>query len=158
MRFILVDRVDALVPGESISGVKNLALSEEVFAEHFPDHPLYPGTLLIEALAQLGGCLVECSFHQRSPETRRAVLVQIERAKFHGPCRPGDHIALRCNLVSELEGAAQVEAHAFVQQQRAVEATLNFRLVQVQAESVHQQRRALYQTWMRAWKPEFPIR
>jgi 3-hydroxymyristoyl/3-hydroxydecanoyl-(acyl carrier protein) dehydratase len=158
MRFILVDRVDALVPGESITGVKNLALSEEVFAEHFPDYPLYPGTLVVEALAQLGGCLVECSYHQRSTDTRRAVLVQIERAKFHAPCRPGDQIAMRCTLVAEIEGAAQVEAQAHVGDQRAVQATLNFRLMQVESEHLHRSRRSLYRTWMRAWNPQFEIR
>ena len=158
MRFILVDRVDALVPGRSIAGVKNLALSEEIFADHFPDHPLYPGTLVVEALAQLGGCLAECSYHQHSADTRRAVLVQIERAKFHAPCRPGDQLDLRGTLVSEIEGAAQVDAQALVAGCRAVEATLNFRLVQVASESVHRSRQALYRTWMRAWNPEFPIR
>ena len=158
MRFILVDRVDALVPHESIAGIKNLSLSDDVFADHFPDHPLFPGTLIVESLAQLGGCLVECSFHQRSHETRRAVLVQIERAKFHAPCRPGDQLQLRCSLVSELEGAAQVDAEAAVKDQRVAQATLNFRLVQVESEKVHQQRRELYRTWMRDLNPGFPIR
>jgi 3-hydroxymyristoyl/3-hydroxydecanoyl-(acyl carrier protein) dehydratase len=158
MRFILVDRVDALVAGERIEGVKNLAYSEDVFADHFPDHPLFPGTLIVEALAQLGGCLVECSFHRRSDETRRAVLVQIERAKFHAPARPGDQLRLRCTLASELEGAAQIDAEASVNGERVAQATLTFRLVSVDSERVHQQRRELYRSWMRNITPDCPIR
>ena len=158
MRFILVDRVDALIPGESIAGVKNLAMSEDVFADHFPDHPLFPGTLVVEALAQLGGCLVECTFHSRSEETRRAVLMQIERAKFHAPCRPGDQIEMRCALTNDLEGASRVDAEARVRGERVAQATLDFRLVKVDSERVHQQRRELYRTWLSAIQPTFPIR
>jgi 3-hydroxyacyl-[acyl-carrier-protein] dehydratase len=158
MRFILVDRVDALTPGERIAGVKSIAMSEDVFADHFPDHPLFPGTLVVEALAQLGGCLVECTFHSRSEETRRAVLMQIERAKFHAPCRPGDQLEMTCTLASELEGASRVEAEARVRGERVAQATLDFRLVKVDSDRVHEQRRSLYRTWLSALRPSFPIR
>ena len=159
MRFILVDRIDQLVPGESIVGIKNLTLSDDVFEDHFPGHPVFPGTLMVEALAQLSGCLVECTFHARSDATRRAVLVQIERAKFHAPCGPGDQLQLRSKLVSEIEGtAAQVEAQAFSNDQCVTRATLNFRLVEVESETVHRQRRELYRTWMRNINPSFPVR
>jgi 3-hydroxyacyl-[acyl-carrier-protein] dehydratase len=158
MRFILVDRVDALTPGESIAGVKNLALSEDVFTDHFPDHPLFPGTLVVEALAQLAGCLVECTFHSRSDETRRAVLMQIERAKFHAACRPGDRMDLRATLTNEMSGASRVDGEVHVNGARVAEATLDFRLVKVDSERVHQQRRDLYRTWLAAIDPSFPIR
>jgi 3-hydroxyacyl-[acyl-carrier-protein] dehydratase len=158
MRFILIDRVDALTPGRDIVGVKSLSLSDEVFADHFPDHPLFPGTLVVEAMAQLGGCLVECSFHQRSAETRRAVLIQIIRAKFHAPCRPGDQLELRCTLASELDGAARVEGEVRVRDQAVAEATLDFRLLSVDSDRLHRHRRELYRTWMRQLDPTFPIR
>ncbi|APV50706.1 hypothetical protein BWI17_14040 [Betaproteobacteria bacterium GR16-43] len=149
MRFILVDRVDALEPGRHIEGVKNVAMSEDVFADHFPDNPLYPGTLLVESLAQLGGCLAEFSFHAGSEETRRAVLMHIREAKFHAPCRPGDQLRMRCELTSELQEVALVSAVARVGEAKVATAELTFRLVRVDSPRLHEHRQALYRTWMR---------
>ena len=149
MRFILVDRVDAVEPGKYIEGVKCVPLSDDYFADHFPDHPLFPGTLTVEAMAQLGGCLAELSFHAGSTETRRAVLMQIREAKFHAPCRPGDQIALRCELASELQDVALVSAQAKVRDERVASAELTFRLVKVESEKLHRHRVDLYRTWMR---------
>jgi 3-hydroxyacyl-[acyl-carrier-protein] dehydratase len=149
MRFYCVDRVLEVRRGEFVRGIKNVALSEDVFDEHFPDNPLYPGTLIVEALAQVGGFLVECSTREGPSDPRRAVLGQIDKAKFHQPCRPGDQIELRCALVSTLEGAARVEGQACVQGEMAAHATLTFRLVKVESEQVHRQRRQLYRLWTR---------
>jgi 3-hydroxyacyl-[acyl-carrier-protein] dehydratase len=150
MRFILVDRVDAVEPGRFIEGVKNVALSDDVFDDHFPDHPLFPGTLLVEAMAQLGGCLAELSFHAKSPETRRAVLMNIREARFHAPCRPGDQVAIRCELEGELEGAMRVAAQARVAGERVASADLTFRLVAVASPRLHEHRLGIYRTWMRS--------
>jgi 3-hydroxyacyl-[acyl-carrier-protein] dehydratase len=158
MRFFLVDRVDELRPGELARGVKNLSLTEDLFQDHFPEHPVFPGTLLIEALAQLSGFLAECSFHQDSTETRRAVLTQIDKAKLHLPCRPGDQIELVSRLASQLEGAAQLETEALVRGERAASATLTFRLLKVDSEQVHEQRRALYRLWTSELNLPFAIR
>jgi 3-hydroxyacyl-[acyl-carrier-protein] dehydratase len=149
MRFYFVDRVWELKPGELVRGIKNVAMSEDVLDDHFPDNPLYPGTLIVEALAQIGGFLVECSTREGESDPRRAVLGQIDKAKFHQPCRPGDQVELRCKLVSVLEGAAQVEGEATVQGKRAAQAMLTFRMVKVDSEEVHRQRRRLYRLWTR---------
>ena len=149
MRFYFVDRVSELQPGRVARGIKNVAMSEDVLDDHFPDHPLYPGTLIVEALAQLGGFLVECSTREGASDRRRAVLGQIEKAKFHQACRPGDQVELRCTLLSVLEGAAQVEGEASVAGRRAAQATLTFRLVKVDSEEVHRQRTRLYRLWTR---------
>jgi 3-hydroxyacyl-[acyl-carrier-protein] dehydratase len=149
MRFYCVDRVLEVRRGEFVRGVKNVALSDDVFNEHFPDNPLYPGTLIVEALAQVGGFLVECSTRHGAADLRRAVLAQIDKAKFHQPCRPGDQIELGCSLVSTLEGAARVEGEARVRGGLAAAATLTFRLVEVASEAVHAQRRQLYRLWTR---------
>lgn len=157
MRFFLVDRVDELRPGEAVRGVKNITLSEDWCGDHFPDHPLYPGTLIVEALAQLGGFLVECSVRSGVADLRRAMLGQIEKAKFHRPCRPGDQVELRCKLLSTLEGAAQVEGEALVRGERAAGATLTFRLVSVESARVHQQRAELYRQWTQELKAPVTI-
>jgi 3-hydroxyacyl-[acyl-carrier-protein] dehydratase len=153
MRFILVDRVEALEPGRFIEGVKNVALSEDVFDDHFPDNPLFPGTLIVEALAQLGGCLAEFSFHAASEGTRRAVLMQIKEAKFHAPCRPGDQLRLRCDLAGELQEVALISALARVGGEKVASAQLTFRLVAIDSPRLHQHRQSLYRTWMRDLDP-----
>jgi 3-hydroxyacyl-[acyl-carrier-protein] dehydratase len=155
MRFFLVDRVDEIVPGQSIRGVKGVTLSEGYLHDHFPENPLFPGTLMVEALAQLGGFLVEASC-PADPQPR-AVLAQIERAKLYHPVRPGDQLDLRGRLLSTLEGAAQLEGQAFVGTTRVAVATLTFVLRQVDSERVHQQRRELYGLWTRHLTLSFPL-
>ena len=158
MRFFLVDRVIEIEPGASARGIKNLSLADEVFEDHFPEHPIFPGTLLIEALAQLAGFLAECTYHAAATDTRRAVLAQIEKAKFHRPCRPGDQVELVARLTGQLEGATQLDTEAHVRGERAAAATLTFRLIRVDSEKVHEQRRALYKLWTSDLELPFTIR
>lgn len=158
MRFFLVDRVDELRPGEMIRGVKNVTLSEDFLQDHFPSQPLFPGTLMIEALAQLGGCLVEATFNTSDDDVRRAILAQVDRAKFNGMVRPGDQLTIVCTLVSALEGAAQVRGEARVGEREVARATLLFALRAVDSERVHRQRREIYEIWTRHLNLGFTLR
>lgn len=158
MRFLLVDKVEEVIPGESIRGIKNVTLSEDFLADHFPDLPVFPGTLIIEALAQLGGFLAEATCNAGEGEARRAVLAQVDKAKFHRPCVPGDQIELRCRLVSRLEGAVELEGEALVKGRKAAQAMLIFRLLRVDSEKVHTHRRDLYRLWTRDLDLPWPIR
>jgi 3-hydroxyacyl-[acyl-carrier-protein] dehydratase len=94
MRYYLLDKVTALVAGERASGVKCVTLSDEILHDHFPDYPMLPGALIVEAAAQLSGFLLELSFNAPDKPLVRAMLVQIERAKFYDPIAPGDTLAL----------------------------------------------------------------
>lgn len=158
MRFLLVDKVEEVIPGESIRGVKNVTLSEDFLADHFPDRPVFPGTLIVEALAQLGGFLAEATCNSGDGEVRRAVLGQVDKARFHRLCVPGDQIELRCRLVSRLEGAVELEGEAQVKGQKAAQAMLMFRLLRVDSEQVHAHRRDLYRLWTRDLDLPWPIR
>jgi 3-hydroxyacyl-[acyl-carrier-protein] dehydratase len=159
MRFFFVDRVDQIEPGKYVTGIKNITYNEDFLEDHFPDHPLYPGTLAVEALAQIGGFLVECTFNHASQDPlRRAVLAQVEKAKFYDPITPGDQLLLRCEMLSTLEGAAQIKAEARIKEQTAVTAVLTFVLWSVKSEKVHEQRRKLYRQWTQHLKLNFPIR
>jgi 3-hydroxyacyl-[acyl-carrier-protein] dehydratase len=158
MRFFFIDRVEEIKPGERAIGIKNITYNEDFLEDHFPDFPVYPGTLLIEAIAQLGGFLVECTFHQAEQKTRRALLAQIEKAKFYEPVRPGDRLRITCELTSTLEAAAQVQAEAHIHEKRAVVAILTYVLWDVDSENVHRQRRNLYKQWTQHLKLDFPIR
>ncbi len=157
MRFFLVDRVDAIRPGDAAEGIKNITLSDEVLQDHFPDQPLMPGTLIVEALAQLGGFLVECSVQRPDEPLKRAVLARIVDAKFQRPCRPGDQLRLRCRLGSVIPGAAQIEGQALVGEELAASARLTFHLATIDLPQLHEERRRLYRTWTQGLTLDFPL-
>lgn len=158
MRFFLLDRVDTLEIGVQASGIKNLTLSDEVFFDHFPQEPVFPGTLLVEAMAQLAGFLAETSYHALYPDTRRAVLMKIDRAAFHRACRPGDQIRLSCRMTSLLSAAAQLDTLAEVNGEPVAKARLSFRLLAIEAPQLHRQRLELYDLWTRELKPRPVLR
>lgn len=96
--FLMVDRVLDVVPGKSIVAVKNVSFNEAYFQGHFPGHPVVPGVLIIEALAQAGGVL---AYESATAEERMWILylVGIEETRFKQTVRPGDQLTLRVELV-----------------------------------------------------------
>ncbi|MEA2073060.1 MAG: 3-hydroxyacyl-ACP dehydratase FabZ, partial [Campylobacterota bacterium] len=92
--FLLVDRVTELVKGESIYAYKNVSISEPVFQGHFPGHPIYPGVMILEGMAQAGGVLAFRSM-DLTPEdaaTKVVYFMSIDKAKFRSPVKPGDKL------------------------------------------------------------------
>jgi 3-hydroxyacyl-[acyl-carrier-protein] dehydratase len=158
MRYFLLDKVTELQPGQSARGVKNVTLTDEVLHDHFPDHPILPGALILEALAQLAGFLLEMTVNTAEAPLRRALLVQVDLAKFHDFAGPGDQIELTITLEALREGAAQVRAEARVGERRIARAGLTFVLREVESARVHEQRRYLYRLWTRDLKPPPAIR
>lgn len=157
MRYILLDRVTEIVPGERAAGIKCVTLTDEVLHDHFPDHPILPGALLVEAAAQLAGFLLEVSDEADDDPPRRALLVQITRAKFHRPARPGDAVRLFATIESSLDGAAQVQVGADVDGDKAMRGKLTFMMKHIDSTRVHEQRRSLYRLWTRDLPTEVRI-
>ncbi len=89
--FLLVDKIVELVPKERIVGIKNVTMNEPFFQGHFPGHPIFPGALLIEAMAQVGCVLMFKSF-DISPEEYVVYFMGIDKARFRKPVRPGDTV------------------------------------------------------------------
>jgi len=158
MRYYLIDKVTELRVGERARGVKCVTLTDEVLHDHFPDYPLLPGALILEAAAQLGGFLVEMTCNQGDAPLRRALLIQIGQAKFYEPCGPGDRLDVEVVLESTLEGAAQVRAEVRVEETRVARATLTFALKPIALERIHEQRRQVYRLWTRHFEPPLAIR
>ena len=113
MRFYLVDRIMELTPGASIKGVKCWTLTDEIFNDHFPGHPVVPGVLLIESCAQLLGLLIGETYRGQQPAREvYSILSVVHKAKFRVPVHPGDRCELAGSLrtvdVNRATGAAQV--------------------------------------------------
>ena len=95
--FLLVDRVVDYVPGEWIKAIKNVTFNEPQFAGHFPDHPVMPGVMLVEAMAQAAGVLTQLS---RDGLANDALfyLVKVDNAKFSQIVVPGDQLLFECHI------------------------------------------------------------
>ena len=95
--FLLIDRVEKLVPDVSAVGIKSVTVTEPHFAGHFPNYPVMPGVLIVEAMAQTAGCLVsytEGYGSKKSSEGKLVYFASIDSAKFRKPVRPGEILSL----------------------------------------------------------------
>lgn len=95
MRFYLVDRVDKIAAGQYIEGVKCISMSEDVFEHHFPENPIFPGSLIIEGLAQLSGFLLEYTLLEQGERHTRPAISMVNRMKFRKMVIPGDRLTYR---------------------------------------------------------------
>ncbi len=103
--FLLVDRVLELEPHKRIVGIKNVSINEPYFQGHFPGHPVMPGVLVIEALAQAGGLLTQLS-HGADADGKLFYLVKIDNAKFSRMVVPGDQLELVVELKRTIRNMA----------------------------------------------------
>ena len=95
--FLLVDRVTELVPGKTITAFKNVSINEPFFNGHFPDHPVMPGVLIVEALAQAAALLAAKS--GEAPKNPLIYLMGVDNARFRKPVVPGDRLQLDVEVV-----------------------------------------------------------
>ncbi|MBI5208645.1 MAG: beta-hydroxyacyl-ACP dehydratase [Elusimicrobia bacterium] len=153
MRYFLIDRVTELEVGKSVRGVKCVTLSDEVIHDHFPDYPILPGALIVEGAAQLAGFLLEMTLNRPDSPPRRALLVQIEHAKFYSLCEPGDRLEFAVTLGERLEDAVQAAAEASVDGKRVARAALTFMMKDIASVKIHEQRRYLYTLWTKHLQP-----
>jgi len=118
--FLLVDRIVELEPGVQAVGIKNITINETVFQGHFPQQPVFPGVLIVEALAQVGG-IVLLSLPQF--KGRWGVLAAIENFRFRKPVYPGDSLRLEFRLnrlhrtIAWGEGKAEVDGNVVAEGQ-----------------------------------------
>lgn len=148
MRYLLLDRITEFHTGKSATGVKCITLSEDILHDHFPDRPVFPGVLVVEAMAQLGGFLLEMSRNQPG-RVRRALLAQIDQAKFYKPAEPGDRIVLHAEIAEQMDDAIKVNVKAELSAEKMATARLTFILKEIDSERIHDQRRYYYRLWTR---------
>lgn len=121
--FLLVDRVLECSPQESLTALKNVSVNEPFFQGHFPDQPVMPGVLIIEALAQATGLLSFCSMGEEHKD-KLYLLVGVDKARFRDRVVPGDQLILKVDLKRNVRGIAFYKAVAEVDGKTVAEAEL----------------------------------
>lgn len=111
--FILVDRIIELVPDERIVGLKNVTINEPFFQGHFPGTPVMPGVLIVEAMAQAGGILVNASCSQEK-RNELVYFMGIDKARFRKPVVPGDQLVLEIIWTKRRGDVSKMSAKATV--------------------------------------------
>ncbi|MFT6956961.1 MAG: 3-hydroxyacyl-[acyl-carrier-protein] dehydratase [Halieaceae bacterium] len=102
--FLLVDRVVELTPGDSIVAYKNLSINEQFFDGHFPQEPVFPGVLLVEAMAQAAGILGFKTMGKTPEDGSIYYFVGADKLRFKRPCVPGDRVMLRASILGQKRG------------------------------------------------------
>ena len=125
--FLLIDRVLELERQKRIVAIKNVTINEPFFAGHFPNMPIMPGVLIVEAMAQAGGVLLLTEFEDR--DEKLVLFTGIERAKFRRPVVPGDQLRIEVTVTVWRGTAGRMEGKAYVGEKLAAEATVSCRLV-----------------------------
>ena len=123
---LLVDRIVEL-EAERIVGIKNVTANEPFFMGHFPDFPVMPGVLIVEAMAQTAGVLVLKSIPDR--ESKMVLLVSVESAKFRKPVVPGDQLRIEMTLLKRKASVAKMAGKAYVDGVVVAEAEVMCKLV-----------------------------
>ena len=122
--FLLVDKVLNCDPGKSITALKNVTINEPFFAGHFPHHPVMPGVLVIEALAQAAALLTLKTANMQTDESSVYYFVGIDGARFKRPVQPGDQLILKAAILRERIGIWKYSAKAEVGGRAVAEAEL----------------------------------
>lgn len=129
--FLLIDRVTDLVVGESLNAFKNVTIGEQIFEGHFPGHPIYPGVMILEGLAQAGGVLAFKSMNLTEEEVANKVVyfMSIDKAKFRSPVKPGDRLEYRLVTIKHKGAIWVLEGKAYIDGTLVAEAELKAMIV-----------------------------
>jgi 3-hydroxyacyl-[acyl-carrier-protein] dehydratase len=112
--FLLVDRILDFTPGETIRGLKNVTMNEQFFNGHFPGHPIMPGVLIVEAMAQLSGVLAFETKNTRPAEGSIYYLGGTDKTRFKRPVVPGDQLTMESRIVADRRGLMKFDCKAYV--------------------------------------------
>lgn len=121
--FLMVDRIVELEPGKRCVGIKNVTINEPFFQGHFPGHPVMPGVLIVEAMAQVAGIM---AYMASDDETKKKVsyFMSIDNAKFRKPVFPGDQLRIEIETTMSRRGIWGVNGKAYVGDTLVTEAAL----------------------------------
>jgi 3-hydroxyacyl-[acyl-carrier-protein] dehydratase len=130
--FLLVDKVTDLNVNENLVAYKNVTFGEPIFQGHFPGHPIYPGVMILEGMAQAGGVLAFKSLGDLTEEEMASKVVyfmSIDKAKFRNPVKPGDRLEYRIGVVKHKGSVWVFDGKAYVDDKMVAEAELKAMIV-----------------------------
>ncbi|MBS4535577.1 3-hydroxyacyl-ACP dehydratase FabZ [Clostridium sp. D2Q-14] len=125
--FLVVDKIIELEEGKKAIGIKNVTINEPFFQGHFPDNPLMPGVLIVEAMAQVGAVAVMTLEENKD---KLAVFTGIDKVRFKKQVRPGDTLRMEVELITMKRGIGKANAIAYIGDEVACKGTLMFGLVE----------------------------
>ncbi len=125
--FLLVDRILSFVPMERVTGIKNVSVNEPFFQGHWPETPVMPGVMIIEAMAQVSAVLIFGD--NRDPDGKLAFFLGVDKARFRRTVVPGDQLVIECEMVRRRKNACKVAAKALVDGVVVAEAVMTFGLM-----------------------------
>jgi UDP-3-O-[3-hydroxymyristoyl] N-acetylglucosamine deacetylase / 3-hydroxyacyl-[acyl-carrier-protein] dehydratase len=124
---LLVDRITHFETGRRITGIKNVTINEPFFQGHYPGHPIMPGVLIVEAMAQVGGLLLMDSIER--PEDKVVYFMSLDNVKWRRPVTPGDQLVFELELLQFRRGICRMRGEAYVAGRLVAEAELMARVV-----------------------------
>ena len=124
---LLVDRIVDIVDGERITGIKNVTINEPFFQGHYPGHPIMPGVLIVEAMAQTGGLLVMDKLEDI--ENKVVYFMTMDDVKFRRPVVPGDTLTIEVEMVQARRDVVRMKGRALVEGAVAAEAEFKARIM-----------------------------
>jgi len=119
--FLLLDRIVELEPMQRVVGIKNVTINEPFFQGHFPGHPIMPGVLILEAMAQTGGIML---LNEESPGEKLSYFTGIDRVRFRKPVLPGDQLRFEMEMVKFRHSICKMRGKTFVEGALVCEAEL----------------------------------
>lgn len=127
--FLLVDRLEVEEAGIKGIGLKNLTMNELFFQGHFPNNPIMPGVLQIEAMAQTAGCIVMSADENYASQQRSVLFMSVDGVKFRKPVRPGDQLKMHLEKIKERRNIFVFKGVAMVDDQIVSEAELTAMII-----------------------------
>lgn len=127
--FLLVDRLEVEEPGIKGVGLKNLTMNELFFQGHFPNNPIMPGVLQVEAMAQTAGCVVMSADEDYAAKKRSVLFMAVDNVKFRKPVRPGDQLKMHVEKIKERRNIFVFHGTSMVDGQVVSEADLTAMII-----------------------------
>ena len=124
--FLLIDRIVGMEPGKRVTAIKSVTMNEPFFPGHFPGHPVMPGVLVVEAMAQAGGLLI---MREYAPNSKLVLFTGIDKCKFRKQVTPGDQLRIEVEFLALRRSLGRMQGVAYVGDQLACEAELSCMVV-----------------------------
>lgn len=141
----MIDRIEEVVRWKRITGLKCITLADDVFNEHFPGYPIFPGSLIMEGLAQLAGSFFEMAMKERGETNRRTVLSIVREFKIRQPAGPGDRLLYTAEIRSMQDSFGVAAVEATLDGKMCAKGELMFTFVTLNNETLTRSRNELYE-------------